>query len=116
MPFTLKYVPRALEQYNALKAKAEATAAGREAKRKKKSTREEGLFQQVNKTLRLLRDNPKHPGLKSHEYYSLKHPFNKEDKVWESYIQHATPGAYRIFWCYGPGKGEITVVAITSHP
>ena len=37
-------------------------------------------------------------------------------KVFEAYAQHRTPGAYRVFWCYGPGPGEITILAITPHP
>jgi hypothetical protein len=116
MPFTFKYVPRALKEYNALKSKAEAVATGRGARGKKKSSKDEGLFKHINKALRLLRDNPKHPGLKSHEYHSLEHPFDKTQKVWESYIQSETPGAYRLFWCYGPEKNETTIIAITPHP
>lgn len=27
-----------------------------------------------------------------------------------------TPGAYRIFWAYGPLKKQITILAITLHP
>ena len=38
------------------------------------------------------------------------------EKVFESYAQNNTPGAYRIFWHYGPKKNQITVVAIVSHP
>jgi hypothetical protein len=30
--------------------------------------------------------------------------------------QNKTPGADRIFWCYGPEKGEMTIIAITPHP
>lgn len=36
--------------------------------------------------------------------------------VFESYAQNKTPGAYRIFWTYGPSKAEITILAITPHP
>ena len=38
------------------------------------------------------------------------------EQVFESYAEQDTPAAYRVFWHYGPGKGRITVVAITSHP
>ena len=31
-------------------------------------------------------------------------------------VQNRTPGALRIFWCYGPKQGEITIFAITPHP
>jgi hypothetical protein len=43
--------------------------------------------------------------------------------VFEAYAQNNTPGAYRIFWHYGPDETKakkrtpvITVVAITRHP
>ena len=47
---------------------------------------------------------------------TLAHPFNPHDKVFEAYAQNRTPGAYRVFWCYGPEAGQITVIAITPHP
>jgi hypothetical protein len=43
-------------------------------------------------------------------------PFDPAAKVFEAYAQNKTPGAYRVFWCYGPEQGEITVIAITPHP
>src|SRR5437588_11211868 len=116
MPLYLKWVTRSKEEYDTLKSEAEAAEAGRIAQGKTKSSKAEGLCKQVNKALRFLRDNPKHPGLNSHEYDSLDHPYEKDGKVWESYIQNETPGAYRLFWCYGPGKGEVTILAITPHP
>jgi len=116
MAFLLKWVPRSDQEYKTLKAAAEGAEAGRKAQGRTKSSKAEGLFKQVNKCLRLLRENPRHPGLQSHEYHSLSHPFGTDDKVWESYIQNQTPGAYRIFWCYGPGTGEVTIIAITPHP
>jgi hypothetical protein len=30
--------------------------------------------------------------------------------------QNRTPGAYRVFWCYGPDQKQITILAITPHP
>jgi hypothetical protein len=38
------------------------------------------------------------------------------EKVFEAYVENRTPGAYRIFWYYGPQSGEITVFAMTPHP
>jgi hypothetical protein len=46
----------------------------------------------------------------------MRHPFHPSAKIFEAYAQHKTPGAYRVFWCYGPGKQEITIIAITPHP
>ena len=80
-----------------------------------------GVLKQVRKTLKLLEGNPRHPGLRSHEYASLEGP-NKE-RVWEAYAQNNTPGAYRVFFHYGPDEivGDkrvpvLTIVAITPHP
>lgn len=39
-----------------------------------------------------------------------------EGKVPEASIQNKTPGAYRLFWCYGPDRDRITIIAITTHP
>ena len=68
----------------------------------------------VRKTLALLESNPRHSGLQSHKFQSLSGP--KGEDVFEVYAEQATPAAYRVFWCYGPSKGEITIIAITSHP
>jgi len=45
------------------------------------------------------------------------------EKAFEAYAENDTPGAYRIFWHYGPDEVAekkrtpvITVVAITAHP
>ena len=70
---------------------------------------------QVKKALGYLTINPRHPSLRMHPYRSLESPYNPAEKVFEAYAQNNTPGAYRIFWCYGPRKKQITVLAITSH-
>ena len=36
--------------------------------------------------------------------------------VWESYVEQDTPAAWRVWWYYGPAKGEITVVDLGPHP
>ena len=58
--------------------------------------------------------NIRHPGLRTHEFTSLKGP--NQEKVFEPYVENNTPSAYRVFWFYGPGTGAITVLAITPHP
>ncbi|MGB8698583.1 MAG: hypothetical protein WCD18_04135 [Thermosynechococcaceae cyanobacterium] len=68
----------------------------------------------VLKTLGLMETNLRHPGLKTHKYDSLKGPNNAD--VFEAYVENRTPGAYRVFWCYGPNSDEITILAITLHP
>ena len=47
---------------------------------------------------------------------SLEHPYDPGQPVFEAYAQNRTPGAYRVFWCYGPAAGDITIIAITPHP
>ena len=71
---------------------------------------------QIKKALGFLSTNPKHPSLRTHPYGSLEHPYRAGEKVFEAYAQNNTPGAYRIFWCYGPQKGQITILAIMPHP
>ena len=68
----------------------------------------------VRKALGYLQTNPRHPGLSTHKYDSLKGQ-NGED-IFEAYAENKTAAAYRIFWHYGPNKDDITIVAITPHP
>jgi hypothetical protein len=110
--FTPRWTSEAEQTFNQLQA--QQAAATRQKTAKKKSSRQEGLFKQVAKALQLLLENPRHPGL--HEYSSLPHPYDPNGKVFEAYAQNRTPGAYRVFWCDGPGQGEITIIAITPHP
>jgi hypothetical protein len=114
--FKPNWTEEAQETYEALKNAAKVAAQARKKQGKKKSSKPEGLFKQVHKAVQLLIGNPKHPGLKTHVYDSLEHPFDRKGKVFEAYAQNDTSGAYRIFWCYGPNAGEITIIAITSHP
>ena len=114
--FRIKFTETADATYKTLKAKAEETSAGRKKTKKTKASKVEGLFRQVAKAINFLSQNPRHPGLQTHAYDSIEHPFNPGEKVFEAYVQNATPGAYRVFWCFGPKKGEITILAITPHP
>ena len=68
----------------------------------------------VLKALAYLETNPKHPSSNTHKYSSLKGHFGEE--IFEAYAENHTPGAYRIFWHYGPNKNVITIVAIVPHP
>ena len=68
----------------------------------------------VIKSLDYMRTNIRHPSLNTHKYDDMRGPRGEE--VFESYAQNNTPGAYRIFWYYGPKKSEITILAIAQHP
>jgi hypothetical protein len=71
-------------------------------------------YKKVLKTLGLMQVNLRHPGLKTHKFDSLTGP--KGEDVFEAYVENRTPGACRVFWCYGPEQEEITILAITQHP
>ena len=114
--FTPVWTPAAQETYDELKAKAAASLKARQSSKKAKATKDEGLFKQIHKCIQHLLRNPRHPGLATHEYDSLTNPYDKKQKVFEAYAQNDTPGAYRVFWCYGPDKAQITIIAITPHP
>ena len=71
-------------------------------------------LKKVRKALGLLETNPRHSGLATHEFTSLSGPAG--EKVFEAYVENRTPGAWRIFWFYGPGPGMIRILNITPHP
>ena len=72
-------------------------------------------YKKVVKTLRLLESvGPRHPGLQSHLYHSIKGP--NGGPLWESYVENNTPSAWRIFWEYGPGEDELTLITVGPHP
>jgi hypothetical protein len=72
------------------------------------------LHKKWGKALSLLSSNPFYPSLQSHEISSLTEKYDR--KVFESYLENQTPGAARMFWAYGPGRGEITILALEPHP
>jgi hypothetical protein len=79
------------------------------------------LLKQVRKTLGLLEKNLRHPSLNTHKFRSLRGPAGEE--VFEAYVQNQTPGAYRVFFYYGPDRIEagrriavLTIIDITPHP
>ncbi|MBS3907978.1 MAG: hypothetical protein KGZ49_13180 [Syntrophaceae bacterium] len=75
---------------------------------------QKNILKAVRKTLGFMETNLRHPSLNTHEFTSLRGP--NGEKVFEAYAQQSTPSAYRIFWYYGPGRKQITIVAITPHP
>ena len=98
MTFELRYTPTAETQINAVKG--DPSLAER--------------WKAVRKALGLMEKNLRHPGLKTHKYASLAGA--KGEEVFEAYAENNTPAAFRIFWHYGPKKGQISIVAITVHP
>lgn len=81
----------------------------------KSATKDEQLlYKKLGKTLLHLSNNPKHPGLCSHDIDELTKRYGI--KVWESYLENKTPGAGRIFWVYGPDRQDITIIGLEPHP
>ncbi|MBN1129773.1 MAG: hypothetical protein JXA71_12340 [Chitinispirillaceae bacterium] len=78
------------------------------------------LFKKLSKALSFLESNPAHNSLNSHEISELSARYSKHTgkviKVWQSYLENNTPAAGRLFWCYGPVRGVITIIGLESHP
>ena len=98
-------VPEMRDLWDSLEAKSKAGTL---------SKVEAELFKKWHKALQFLSQNPRHRGLASHEIDSLSRRYG--DKVWQSYLENRTPAAGRMFWVYGPGKAEITIVGLEPHP
>lgn len=71
-------------------------------------------YKAVLKALNYLSLNPGHPSLVTHKNTTFARKYGVE--IWQSYAQNNTPGAYRIFWYYGPERKIITVVSAVPHP
>lgn len=106
MPYKLKFSTGAEAQYKALVNGGAAMAT---------------KLKKVRRALALLEQDPRYPGLHSHQYESF--PGLPKARVWDSYVENKTPNAWRIFWQYGPNEmvdgkevAVITVLAITPHP
>lgn len=116
MSFQIHYTDIAAVTFKELEKSAKSAFENRQKTGKSKSSKPEGLFKQVRKTIILLSDNPRHLSLNTHEYSNIINPFNSEEKVFEACAQNRTPGTYRVFWCYGPDQKDITIITITPHP
>ncbi len=78
------------------------------------SSRDEQLYKKWGNALKKLSVDPRHPGLQTHEIPPLTKRYGI--KVWQSYLENNTSGAMRMFWIYGPGMHEITVIGLDPHP
>jgi hypothetical protein len=97
-PFTILYVPEAERILTDLQR-------GSQVDKLKK----------IRKALRLLAtQGPRYPALNTHRYESVPGPGG--EPLWESYVENHTPSAWRIWWIYGPGGDDITIVTIGPHP
>lgn len=105
MAYELRFAPATAETLTKLIKGGNATAA---------------KLKKVRKALGLLQADPMYPGLHSHLYQHF--PGLEKGKVWDSYVENRAPGAWRIYWMYGPNEIRdgveipiITVLAIRPH-
>ena len=75
---------------------------------------EEKLYKLMGKAMRLIANDPRYPGLQTHEITALTRRYGM--KVWQSYLENNTPKAGRIYWVYGPDKSDITIIGLEPHP
>ncbi|HEY1619647.1 MAG TPA: hypothetical protein VGG25_18635 [Streptosporangiaceae bacterium] len=111
MPFTLRFDEVAVD---AIKDLTNGDANGT------------AKLEKVNRAFGNLQQNPRHPGLNSYEYQNFRGG-PPGVKIWHSYVENNTPGAWRIFWRYGPDetgknlKGKdvrvpvITILSVGPH-
>jgi hypothetical protein len=112
MSFTLRMgVPDMQEYWDDMRRRAQADKLDKEEKK---------LWKKLAKTVLYLSSNPRHTGLQTHEIDDLSRRYAKivgrPCKVWQSYLENNTPAAGRLFWVYGPGIGEITIIGLEPHP
>lgn len=70
-------------------------------------------YKKVIKAITLLASDPAYPSLKSHVYHDTEKKYSDgKEKIFTSYIENGTPGAWRILWKYGPNEGEIEIITI----
>jgi hypothetical protein len=84
------------------------------ARRDQLDKEEQKFYRKLVKALRHLSENPRHNSLASHEIDDLTRKYGI--KIFQSYLESKTPAAGRVFWAYGPDKGDITILAIEPHP
>ena len=84
MPFRPRWTEEATTQFEKLQAAASASVTKRSKNKQAKASKAEGLFKQVEKCVRLLLDNPRHPGLQTHEFHSIDSPYENDGKVSEA--------------------------------
>lgn len=78
------------------------------------SKKDLSLYKKWRKSLKLLSENPRHPGLHTHDIEELTNRYGI--KVWQSYLENKTSSAMRMYWVYGPDYMSITIIGLEPHP
>ena len=84
------------------------------ARRDQLDKAEQKFYRKLIKALGYLRENPRHNSLASHEIDVLSRKCGF--RVFQSYLENETPAAGRMFWSYGPDKGDIIILGVEPHP
>jgi hypothetical protein len=106
MPFTIRMgVPEMEALWNDISTRRQGG---------KLDKNEDKFFKKLLKALDYLASNPRHNSLASHEIEDLTRKYGS--KIFQSYLESKTPAASRMFWAYGPDKGDITILAVEPHP
>ena len=84
------------------------------AARSKLGKDEEKLYKKWGKAMALLANDPQYTGLHSSEIEASSRRYG--DKAWQSYLENRNPSTARMYWVYGPGKGEIAIIGLEPHP
>jgi hypothetical protein len=87
--------PEMLRLWNELLQKAEA---------KNLDAEERELFDKWSKSLELLSDNPRHPGLASHEIDDLSKKYGI--KVWQSYLENQSRSPAHVLGVWARQRGD----------
>ena len=98
-------IPEMDELWNTLKTKHRDGTIG---------NKDEDLYKKWGNALKKLSLDPMYPSLKSHEITELSRRYGM--KVWQSYLENKKSGARRMYWVYGPGQQEITIIGLEPHP
>lgn len=77
---------------------------------------DEKKWKKANKALRLLKADPRHPGLCAHKWHTLKGRAPDGGDIWTAYTENKTPGAWRLFFFYdNRERGLIYVTQLEPH-
>ncbi len=98
-------IPEMDELWNTLKTKHRDGTIGK---------KDEDLYKKWGNALKKLSLDPMYPSPKSHEITELSRRYGM--KVWQSYLENKKSGARRMYWVYGPGQQEITIIGLEPHP
>lgn len=98
-------VPEMERLWEGLQAKSRTSTATKD---------ERQLYKRWGKAMKLLSQDPRHPGLRTHDIEPLTRRYGT--KVWQSYLENRNSRAMRMYWVYGPGRDSITVIGLEPHP